>query len=216
MSAEDTVHLRRRAVGSTAALVEFLRDLAMSRKTQIRDLSAFDEVYWLADLPPGLEIDTIAESGQALLEIDPVLFDPPPSLPSVVEGWISEQDLANSSLDAPLLNGEGPVPTGPSDPQPEPGTVSLVAAPEVRRAYEEWLSLWKAWAEEDGRRRLRREWYIALSQVAHRLSQRDDEIEVVLGAGLLTWKAPSDAVIARHLLTTKLQALSCFGVMRRG
>ncbi|MEN3357044.1 MAG: hypothetical protein V7637_1026, partial [Mycobacteriales bacterium] len=74
---------------------------------------------------------------------------------------------------------------------------------ELERSYDEWRAEWEGWAEADRGIRAHRRWYDALSRAADRLSQQDDEFELVVGLGLLSWASPAGNRIRRHLVTAR-------------
>jgi very-short-patch-repair endonuclease len=76
------------------------------------------------------------------------------------------------------------------------------AEAELERSYLEWRGRWQDWADTDRELRVHRRWYDALSRSADRLSQQDDEFELVVGVGLLSW-ATAGSRIRRHLVTTR-------------
>ena len=52
-----------------------------------------------------------------------------------------------------------------------------------------------------------RRWYNALASAAHLATQQEDQYEVVLGTGLLSWRSPAGTRIRNHILTTRLIAI---------
>jgi len=175
-----------RLIDQTARLIEFLRDLARTRQPRVLDVAKHERALWLADLPAG--VDVMAEAGpdEAILTMERVTAEPPPAVPSSLNAYLDEDEVADSSLAAPSLGGDGDRPA------------------EIRRAYEAWLPGWQSWAEVDRELRPLRDWYRSLSAIARHLEQQDDEVEFVMGTGLLSWASPNGLV--RHpLVSTPLQ-----------
>ncbi|HEX7097270.1 MAG TPA: AAA domain-containing protein, partial [Acidimicrobiales bacterium] len=183
---------RRDLVSTTARLVEFLRDLARTGKSTIRDLAGYGSVRWLVDAPVGIDIDTSASNGDVLLSINPVPSEPPPSPPASIAEWIRNDDLHDSSLEAPELSEEMP---------PDRRTAQAILD------YNEWVDRWLVWAESDRLLAHRREWFKFLAHAHRLLDQQDDIYELVLGTGVLTWRRP-DGLIRHPLLTTRVDLVS--------
>jgi very-short-patch-repair endonuclease len=182
----DIREQRRNMVASTARLVQFLRELARTGRPQVRDVESHQLVRWLVDLPHEVMPQTGAGPGEVLFSVHPVVSEPPPPLPAVLEPWVDASDAANSALERPPL----------ADGIPDDRRAS------VRSAYKAWLQRWQVWAEADRLIAERRDWYNALAGAARHLEQQDDIYEVVIGTGLLSWSTPTGAI--RHpLLTTR-------------
>lgn len=173
-------------IDQTARLVEFLRELARKRQPRILDVTNHERVQWLADLPVGVE--TMADAGpdEAILTMERVTAEPPPAVPLELRSYLDDDDVANSNLAAPPLL---------ADPEPDGGE---------RKAYEAWLLGWQTWAESDREWRPRRDWYRSLAATARHLEQQDDEVELVLGTGLLSWNSPK-GLIRHPLVSTPVQ-----------
>lgn len=188
--AERSIEERRRElVGVTARLVEFLRDLARTGKAVVRDVSSYETHRWLAELPADvrLAVDLEAGPGELLFGIDPVVSEPAPPPPKEIEDWVGEYE--DSSLDRPELDAEMPID---------------LRTDAVRDAYDHWVATWDVWAEADRALAPRRAWHELLARLARYLEQHDDEYEVVLGTGALSWAKPGHPKVQHPLLTTPL------------
>ena len=193
-------------ISSTTRLVEFLRDLASARRTPVRDVADYEKVLWLADLPEDIKVKPDATLGGILFSIDFVRLVPPPPFPEELEGWLDPQEVENPRLDAPKLAATGPERIRVIDENhvEDRRYETLEDRPDVRELYELWLDDWRAWAERERRRLRQREWHRDLFTIAGRLSQADDEWELVLATGLLAWTTPDGTRIRNHLLVTRV------------
>ena len=84
-------------------------------------------------------------------------------------------------------------------------TVRREEAAEVLRAYGPWLTRWRRWAERERAERALRELYEQVYHWHQKLTQQDDQLELVLATGLLTWSDPSGDVVHRHVLTHRVE-----------
>ena len=191
-------------------LIRFLRDLAQSQTSRVVDVETYPVRLWLSDLPGSITPDVAAGGGDVLLTVPPVAVIRAPDLPDVLTGWVSLTDRDNSSLDQPDLRPQGPrtvvedLPGG--ERRSSVVTVSVEEALDVRRAYQDWLPSWQAWAARDRLTARQREAFDALYTVYERLSQEGDELELLLGTGLLTYLTPEGVRVRHPLLTTRVEA----------
>jgi very-short-patch-repair endonuclease len=201
----------REVIGTTASLVEFLRDVALARRRRIVDVAEYENVLWLDDLPAEVGVDTSAGPGDTLLAVPRLQMEAPPEPPAVLTNWIDADDLRDSSAGSPVLKEAGPAWVEVETPGGGRGiksqVVPLAEAPDVGRAFETWLPAWHAWAARDRRAAPFRQWYAALAGAAHLTSQQEDQYELVLGTGLLAWRSPSGVQIRNHVLTTRVVAV---------
>ena len=80
-------------------------------------------------------------------------------------------------------------------------------APDVGRAFENYLPAWRSWAARDKLHEPYRRWYNALASAAHLVTEQEDQYEMVLGTGLLSWRSPAGTRVRNHILTTRLIAI---------
>ncbi|MGE5290737.1 MAG: AAA domain-containing protein [Micromonosporaceae bacterium] len=200
-------------VATTARLVAFLRDLTMARRSRVRDVDANRQVIWLADLPADIAANVEAGPGKVLLEVpQPPAGEPPPAPPEALRGWIDETGLADFRLPAPELREYGAAASTPAGydagVQAEYGAgVQAEYDAGVQAEYDAWLPRWQEWGRREAAITRQRSLHRTLFSIANRLSQADDEIELVLAVGLFAWRAPDGAQVRNHLLTTRLQAM---------
>ncbi|NAS24286.1 AAA family ATPase [Herbidospora sp. NEAU-GS84] len=172
-------------IARTTRLVQFLRELESARRKRIRDVHKHEGVEWLGTLPDEVTVTEDAEPGATVFAIMAPPAVPLPVVPDSLEGWVRRSELKDADMDAPVL-GDG-------------------ASDDVVAAYEEWLPKWQAWAREERLVSRRRRWHRTLWDWAERLSQQNDELEVVLAVGLLSWKSPGGQKVRNHLLVTPVE-----------
>lgn len=195
-------------IDKTSRLIEFLKELASAKRQRIRDISAYEAVHWLSDLPAETDLHVAAESGEVLLTIKAPPRLPVPAIPDRLDGWVVGDQVNDAALDAPSLAEQGPLPVVEElegEWQVVTKQVSIEQAPDVRTLYETWLLEWQHWAEQERALSGRRRWHQMLWDHADTLSQHDDEFELVLATGLLTWKSPEGTRVRNHLLTTPVE-----------
>ena len=198
----------RELIATTASLVEFLRDVAMARQKRVVDVGEYKQVLWLDSLPDGVTVNHEAGPGDTLLAVPRFRQVAPPPPPAKLTGFLDRDDLLNSDLREPPLKEKGAgfitVRQGGSTGV-IPGVVEKDAS--VVEAYYTYLDVWKAWAARDRKQKPYRIWYEGLAQAAHLVAEQEDQYELVLGFGLLTWRTPGGTVIRNHLFTTRLIAV---------
>ncbi|KUL47395.1 DNA/RNA helicase [Streptomyces sp. NRRL F-4489] len=147
-----------------------------------------------------------------LLTLEHVPQAAPPPLPEVLDGWVSAERCQDADGGDPPLATEGPgreLVRAADDRQwweeAEDHTIRRDEAAEVLRAYGPWLDRWRRWAERERAERPLRELYEQLYHWHQKLTQQDDQLELVLAAGLLTWSDPRGDTVHRHLLTHRVE-----------
>ncbi|MGY0465402.1 AAA domain-containing protein [Kitasatospora sp. cg17-2] len=195
-------------IGQTAALVGFLREVVQSSHQRLRDTRSWGPL-WLADLPA--KVPRPSDDDRPLLLLDHVPQVAAPELPPVLEGWVDERSYQEADAEDPPLAEEGPdrawVPGVGAAGRWQDGEATVVRedAEEVLRAYGPWLARWRLWAERERAERSHRELYERIYHWHQQLAQQDDQYELVLAVGLLSWSEPSGGVIHRHLLSRRVE-----------
>jgi len=198
MAVDEGATRSRAMVGQVSRLVDFLRQLARAGAAPVKDLTDYESSpLWLSDLPADLSVDVTAAPGESLATFAPTTAEPAPSLPDVLVGWVPVDHLSDSEAEVPALLEAG-VTLAPEDGDAPPSDR------DIRTAYDRWSAEWVAWAERDRATKPARTWYEQLSWAFRTLSQQDDQVELVLVTGLLTWRTPAGAVVRNHLLSQRL------------
>ncbi|GAA1017268.1 very short patch repair endonuclease [Acrocarpospora pleiomorpha] len=195
-------------VDKTARLIEFLKELASAKREPIRDIAAYEAIHWLNELPADVKVHTSAEPNEVLFSIEAPPQLPVPVIPDRLDGWIDKDRVSQATIEAPPLRKEGPVTyTEIADGERRAATerLSIDKAPGILAAYEAWVPVWRRWAEQERALADHRRWHQRLWGHADTLSQHDDEFELVLTAGLLTWKSPEGTKVRNHILVTPVE-----------
>ncbi|MFF2619909.1 AAA domain-containing protein [Kitasatospora sp. NPDC058046] len=196
-------------IGQTAALVGFLREVVQSSHQRLRDTRSWGPL-WLADLPAKVPRPS-GDDDRPLLILDHVPQAAAPELPPVLEGWVDERLCQDADAEDPPLAEEGPYRTGEPAAggaggwQGDEAVVARKEAAEVLRAYGPWLARWRIWAERERSERSRRQLYEKVYHWHQQLARQDDQQELVLAAGLLSWREPNGGVIHRHVLSRRVE-----------
>ncbi|MFC7326188.1 AAA domain-containing protein [Marinactinospora rubrisoli] len=198
-------------IGQTTGLLGFLKEVVQSSHNRLRDDRRSRDRIWLANLPASVRRPSDRVDG-LLLTLDHVPQMAPPPLPEVLDGWVSAEQCQDADGGDPPLAIEGPgreLVRAAGDRQwweeAEDHTVRREDAAEVLRAYGPWLDRWRRWAERERAERSLRELYEQIYHWHQKLTQQDDQLELVLATGLLTWSDPRGDAVHRHLLTHRVE-----------
>lgn len=198
-------------IGQTTGLIGFLKEVVQNSHNRLRDDRRSRERLWLADLPTSVRRPSDRIDG-LLLTLDHIPQTAPPPLPDVLDGWVPVERCQDADGGDPPLADEGPgqelvraTDNHLWSEEAEELTVQRKDAAEVLRAYGPWLARWRRWAERERTERPLRELYEQIYRWHQKLTQQDDQLELVLAAGLLTWSEPSGDTVHRHLLTHRVE-----------
>jgi len=186
-------------VDKAVRLFTFLAKAQQLRQAPVSDIDAYRRdgaVHWLGDLPEAETVRWGAESGQGwdqgpLLSIDRLIPTDPPRVPATLLGWITGNTL--DPLQRPGLAESRPAPDG----TPE----RCEDHPDVARAFDTWVAKWDAWAEVYVREQPVRDAYAELFKLYVQTTQKSEELELLLGVGLLAWAPDGHERMRRHLFT---------------
>ena len=197
-------------------LAQYLKEFVGLRTAPVRDISKFEAVLWFQDLPHERECSSPAwidgfEPGDPWLEVRKQQFPRAPIPPEIILPWIDRealriaapdmlplrQSILQPDRDAELDEGEDPPLT----------ERFLDDHPRVVSAYEEYRSKWAAWSTEYLRREAIHAVYAELFNMHTQVRKQGEIFELVLGFGLLEWRAPPNGAstpIRRHLVTARV------------
>lgn len=145
--------------------------------------------------------DTRQEPDDAtVVSIRRILKVTPPALPDKIVGWV-EGDL--TSAKEPILRDRRPLSETDQDPAvgDAQGFEHLDDRPDVQAVFDAWLADWRAWAEKEKADRPARDLYEKLFRTHMAAVQHGEEMELVLGAGLLSWNPDGGKPVSRHVFT---------------
>lgn len=195
-------------------LAQYLKEFVGLRTTTVRDVTKYDTVLWFGDMPQEKDCFSPAwvdscEPGEPWLEVKKQQFDAMPAVPVDILPWIDEKGLRRASDQIPSLKASILIPDedaelneGESKPLIE---VSLSDFPEVQVAFDRYRPLWQAWSDEYLRRQKIQSLYARLFALHTQLRKQGELLELVLGLGLLDWRAPVGGHIRRHLVTAQVE-----------
>ncbi|WP_078869313.1 AAA domain-containing protein [Streptomyces sp. NRRL B-1347] len=195
-------------IGQTTGLVKFLRDVVHSSHQRQRD-DRGRERLWLARLPESVRKPAPRDDG-VLLTLDHIPQSAPPDLPTSLDGWVDPARCLNPDGGDPPLAEQGPghelVRRADNHEQWEgEGALRREEAGDVLRAYGTWLDRWRRWAKREQAERPLRELYDRVYTWHQKLTQEDDQTELILAVGLLTSIGPNEDVVHRHLFTHRVE-----------
>lgn len=194
-------------------LVDYLMRIALLRTKIIRDVSEYQNVLWVKDIP--MQKGCFTQGWGRNENFDPDVWievqtsrEPElPSVPALCEDWIETASLRNKS-DIPDLRSEitkqakNPAWHEESD-QPEyiSCTQRLDDHHEVQSAWNQYLEeTWLPWVEAHNDWESVHKVYSRLFAIHQELLRLGEEYELVLALGLLTWQTRSGHRIRRHFI----------------
>lgn len=194
-------------------LVDYLTRLASLRSKLIRDLSEYEKVLWISDIPCEHGCFTRAwgrdeeHEPDEWLEVQNRQEPKLPTVPDQCQEWIDETSLRNKDDFPELLPAitrqiQNPDWYEDSD-QPEtiPVMEHLEQHPSVQQAWDQYVEgKWWPWAKEHNVWEKIHRVYSALFAIHQAQLRLGEEYELVLGLGLLTWQSPNGQSIRRHLV----------------
>lgn len=194
-------------------LVDYLLRLATLRTKLVRDITEYEKVLWVSNVPHERGCFTQAwgrdeeHEPDEWLEVQNRREPELPVVPAQCKDWVSLPSLRNKN-DLPELLPEitrqipNPDWIKESD-QPEtiPRTERLKEHPEVQRAWDRYVEdKWLPWTEEHNAWEKVHKVYSALFAIHQEQLRLGEEYELVLGLGLLTWQTPTGQRARRHLI----------------
>lgn len=202
--------LVRRAVN----LFTFLGKAQQLLVKPVRTVDKFEDAMWFVDLPDHEAIRSahrVAEltPDKPLLTVDRVAKLDPPPLPHELVVWV--QDGIDDTEKEPTLREaifrEEPVPAEErehGEPEVVNRRVEIVEHPEIREAFDVWLTDWRLWAERERRHAAVRDIYKDLFTVHLKATDHSEEFELVLGVGCLAWRPENHEQVQRHVATAPI------------
>ncbi len=215
----------RNLISKTQSLLNFLKEL-----NQLKPKASYgegDEILWLGriakgrmTLPPAWQnaLDTVFASEdpqsnpEIWLEVHKKREPPPPPLPQELKEWVPTgfvqypqefRDKEASHLDG-ILKGRD-----------ETGRAEV--PPQVRWLWQEYLKKWNTWVEGHKSWEFTQDLYTRVDNMRQKLERAGEEVELVLGLGLLEWQRKGKK-IQRHLLVAPAEILleAQRGILRVG
>jgi very-short-patch-repair endonuclease len=199
-------------------LFTYLKDLCALRSTQVRNVAAYDQVFWLSDLPrhklchcaiwrlTDPPAPPAEQHADPWIEVRKPLLKSPPEFPDELEPWIKEEELPDSSLGEPSIYEQIPLSALQDDSDDtDPG--ALASINDYPNVFEKWVEYvearWRPWAKEDRELQKVQKAYNHLFNIYQCQERLGEQYEVILGGGLLIWRSPNSGEIRRHILAVQ-------------
>lgn len=213
---DQTTPARDPLLDRAVRLFSFLGQAQQLKNSKVYDLDSYKRdggVHWLHSLPQHPAVHSALWEGSPelsdpLLTIDRVRRLDPPAPSNDLAQWIDgalndpgRQPVLRTSIFVPSDDGEGSDPAGPP-PMPK---VSLAEVPDIAERFVHYLAAWRSWAEQDLRDEPVRVLYGDLFSTYVASTNHAEELELVLGTGLLCWAPDSHERVRRHLVTSAVQ-----------
>jgi very-short-patch-repair endonuclease len=193
-------------------LFQFLAEAQALRTRPVRSVASYErdgELIWLADVPAhsavGCPVRSAApESGAKILTIKRVPRREPPTPPAELRSWLtSDPDDAGSEPELrDLLPVGAAVPGEVTGLIGSDGAVSLQMNPRVRAYFDDWIQLWRPWAQQERMDEPVRNLYGRLFSTHVNLTAHPEDFELIVATGCLAWRPPEGRPARRHLLTS--------------
>ena len=198
-------------------LARYLKKFVGLRTTTVRDVTKYESVLWFGDMPQEPDCRSAAwtddyDADDPWLEVKKQQFEKTPAPPVSTLPWVDEQALKRATQDIAALrptiflpDDEAELEEGETPPLSEH---SLNDHPEVQQAYDRYRSRWEAWSTEHRRREAIQRVYAELFRLHTQVRKQGEIIEVVLGLGLLDWRAKLNErviPIRRHAVVGRVE-----------
>ncbi len=196
-------------------LFTYLKDLCALRTTQVRNVTTYDQVFWLRDLPrhklcrcaiwhlTDPSSPTSDQHADSWIEIRKPVIKSPPELPDELEPWVKDEELTDSSLSEPGFYEQIPLSALQGDSDTDSNALaSINDYPHILDKRVDYIDgKWKPWADEDRELQKVQKAYNQLFNIYQRQEKLGEQYEVIIGTGFLLWKSPNSGEIKRHILT---------------
>ena len=210
--------LRQTAIG----VFKLLREFAQMRRKPVLDIGEYEDHLWLHEVPTAK--DTFNRMYDDEREIDPDVWvevqrkDEPlcPSPPAICRPWLQSQ-LPFDDEEPPLLLDRIPVKRD-LEPEAEQGEdfqpiewTPISDHPEALETWERYVrEMWTPWAEVHPLWRAHQRRYSILFGMRQALKRAGEQLELIVGFGLLETLTGEGKQVRRHVLT--LQAALDFSL----
>lgn len=190
-------------------LFTYLKELSQMKTKVTHDLSEYEQVIWLHDIPKEKECFCITwggheERNDLWLEIKRPKRLSPPDLPNLLRDWLPLAQLKDSSTEPKIQEQLIRLVKDPGTGAETSTIIRLEENPQIKEGWQDYLTTqWRPWAEADKKTAAVENVYKDLFSFYQKQQKLGEAFEVVLGLGLLQWKKESGRSIKRHLLTTK-------------
>lgn len=194
---------------ATKQLIDFLSEITESAvrnpELDILDTDGAWNIQWIGSIPDNAgRVDLSSEN--VLFSMRPPDRQPTPNPSEALKSWLKRGHDWTDPAHEPDLRQAGTAIVEYFETSRDLLPEEEAEPPQsVVREFGHWLGLWRAWAQEQRRTEALLEIYDFLEKAAKEIEQRDDQFELVLAYGLVTWTSPSGSILRRHLLTEQVQ-----------
>lgn len=189
-------------------LFTFLAQSQQLRTPRVHDLASYaaeGAVHWLSDLPEHPAVMVGPVDGDLVVDVKRLPRTAPPTPGEEWQAWLDgpiDDPARQPGLRASRPTDDLFADDHDPDVDDEPEPLLLTDHPEVVEQHHAYLQHWRDWAEQDLRDAPVRTAYADLFATYINATSRLEDLELVVGTGLLAWKPERHAAIRRHLLTT--------------
>jgi len=197
-------------VDKAVRLFNFLAKSQRLKERPIRDVEKYQRdgmVYWFNELPAHSAVQWVQDAsdlGEPILTIDRLEKADPPEVPSLIKDWVAGDGLTpekRPTLRAQIV--DGTIYDEVAD-RIVNKMVSLDERHDVADEYDQWISRWDSWAEQEQANAPVRKAYKAMHRAHVTSSQNAEEFELVLALGLLTWNKEPHEPVRRHMFSVEV------------
>ncbi len=176
-------------------IFEYLLAIKNMDEKIIRSVKQYEKTWWQSNFPNiiGCYLNGNGQIENAWLEVHKQVIPPTPPLPVILNQWVK------------TWNNPG------QEPQVEEiiihGSIEEAFEDDPKRVqeYQKWLKEeWHPWAAEAKSKKEIQNLYMELFSLHQRFQREGDDIELVWGHGLLSWKVKNE-FIQRPLLVTRVE-----------
>jgi very-short-patch-repair endonuclease len=202
-------------VDRAVRLFSFLGRAQQLKNQSVTDLDSYRRegaVHWLHELPVHPALDTSLRGGtpgwsDPVLAIDRIPRIDPPGPGEDLAQWLDGR--IDDPRSAPALRNElfVAIEDEESDPAAPPvlQRIALDERPDIIDGFEDYLREWRAWSDQDLRDEPLRSFYGDLFSTYVKATGHPEELELVLGTGLLAWTPVDHAKVRRHMLAVAVK-----------
>jgi len=196
-------------------LIDYLSDLAKVTTVTVRDLSSYQSVLWISDVPKEGNHCFSRSWGcdenvpdDVWLEVRKYPEPPLPVTPKQCEGWIDKEALRILDV-RPAL--KSIITTTRMVPNSDTGEdeelieeQKLIDHLPVQEAWGNYIDQkWLSWSADYRKFLVVQKVFGALHGIYQEQRRLGEQFELVMCLGLLNWRQPNGRIVRRHLLTAK-------------
>jgi very-short-patch-repair endonuclease len=187
-------------------LFTYLKELVRLRSKIIRDISNYDEVLWLHQIPhekgwySGHWESEEERSDEVWIEIKKPKVPTCPNPPLICEGWYS-RDALFSTENAPSVQRIRHVTVKTETGSIETETQNIEEHSEIKQAWDRYLQKeWIPWKQNYEKVKPLQDIYSKLFRMYQLSNKLGESYETILGLGFFIWKNLQGQEIRRHII----------------